>query len=194
MTFKATIKFGMSEVSTTECNDVTLVTPAEHTIRGATATCAYDRLHGLVGQYCMPGTKRGNGHADDMGRALGAVLENQLAVIASMNRDLAEARNGRDKFCRERDEARADAAACRRLLGANAERLGYAPAQDGKPTPAVTKDTPVTLGMLRELHQTSSDIADEQWERDCEKRYQQRCDVALAYGRPTPERPRASPL
>lgn len=64
----------------------------------------------------------------------------------------------------------------------------------GKPAPAVTKDTVVTLGMLQSLHLTSSNIADEQWERAREASYQRRCEEARLRGRPTPERPRASPL
>jgi hypothetical protein len=250
---KVTVKVGGGEVTTRDLNALGMVTLAGHTIGGASAGIAYDTLHALVAKHCMPGAKLGNGHAYDMGHALGAVLENQAGVIQeqakellSLRQQLADARDGKasvEKSLRtvqhQRDqlEQRLSILQCSNQHPQSVARGGtfdharfeieqtarrwlpvgvateYAQATSptvppgtvrivfqtsapaysegpAAPTPTVTKDTPVTLGMLRELHQTSSDLADAAFARDCEKRYQQRCDVARAYGRPSPDRPR----
>lgn len=170
MTFKATIKVGSGEVSTTDHGAVTLVTQGGHEVQGATAEYAYDRLHELVGKYCMPGTRRGNGSADYMGQALGAVLKNQLGVIEWQEKEIQELKRVRIAF------------------------QTHCPATPAAPAPAVTKDTPVTLGMLRELHQTSSDLRDAQYLEEREESYQRRVNEARRCGRPDPVRPPFRPL
>jgi hypothetical protein len=171
VTFKATIKVGGGEVSTANHDCLTLETPGGHAIGGATAAYAYDRLLDLASKHCMPGTRLGNGHADDMGRALDTVLKKQLAVIERQEKEIASLKR----------ELRAVGAQCE-------------PACNPVPPPAVTKDTPVTLGMLRELHQTSSDLRDAQYWSEREECYQRRVNEARRCGRPGPVRPPFRPL
>lgn len=266
MTFKATIK--TAGVTTTDSLDVTLLTPDGHEIGGASAVYAYDRLHSLVGQYCKPGTVRGNGHADDMGRALGAVLENQQGVLRTVEREREEARAGLRDFSnlaqrleaelREAREAKASVEKSLRTVQHQRDQLEeklsllqcsvrypqsiphggtfdharheieqtarrwlpcgvateYAqatspdvppgivrivfqtncPAAPVAPAPAITKDTPVTLGMLRELHQDSSDLCDARYRADRERNYQRRVEDARMRGRPIPPRMAVRPL
>ena len=148
-----------SNLPLADSSKVEITTPDGATITADAAAKAYDALRSLARMYTpVPPGSTADHYSERLDRRLGELH----CMVDIHRRERDQARAQRDTAISalvERDQARADLVALKkacafaeymRVMGGDPASVTTPPA---KPTPAVTEDTPVTLGLLRDVYE-----------------------------------------